>query len=216
MVDEFIKTLESLTATHLVLRINSPGGFVFDGIAIFEALKRHPAHITAIVDGMAASAASYILQAADERVMGRYSELMIHDAHIAVVGNATEHDQAARQLDRMSDTIARIYADRAGGQVTTWREAMRAETWYSAAEAVAAGLADRIDNTTKAAASLVFDLSPFRYAGRTSAPQPGLGAPPTRPRILPAVARLDDRVRAVQVAAARRRRRTNLSTKGIR
>ncbi len=194
--DQLVKDIGSLDAARLVVRINSPGGYVSEGIAIYEAIKRHPAHVITVVDALAASAASYIFQSGDERVMGRYSELMIHDAMIGVTGNAAELTEAARRMDRNSDTIARVYADRSRrGDVNTWREAMRAETWYTAAEAVAAGLADRIDNTTHAAASLDFDRSQFRFPGRRAAPGPA------GPADL-----------AVQVAAARRRRNHRLTS----
>jgi ATP-dependent protease ClpP protease subunit len=147
---EFVNELRGLRGQALDIHINCEGGEIFDGLAIYEALCRHPAAVTAYVDGVAASAASFILQAADERVMAPRSRLMIHDGHGFVYGNAGDMRAMADILDDLSDNIAEIYADRAGGTRKTWRAAMLGEgksddgTWYDAAAAVAAGLADRV------------------------------------------------------------------------
>lgn len=212
LADKFIKDIEALNVAQLVVRINSPGGYISEGIAIYEALRRHPAHVVTVVDALAASAASYIFQAGDERVMSRYSELMIHEATLGVVGNAAELTAAAHRMDRESDIIARVYADRSRrGDASTWRAAMRAETWYTAAEAVDAGLADRIDNTTRAAATLDFDRSQFRFPGRQAAPGPAVLAGQSGSRF-----KRDPSGLAVKVAAARRNRTNRLTavTKG--
>lgn len=171
---EFAEALDGLPAdvTEIRLHINSPGGDVFDGIAIMNALRAHSARVVAVVDGIAASAASFIAVAADELVMSRNSELMIHDAWGFCVGNAEDMTSMAEMLSHHSDNIASIYADKAGGDVSTWREAMRVETWYSAAEAVSAGLADQVDTGKSADAKSKFDLSIFTYAGREAAPDP--------------------------------------------
>lgn len=147
---EFVNELRGLRNQQLDLHINCEGGEIFDGLAIYEALCRHPANVTAYVDGVAASAASFILQAADERVMAPRSRLMIHDGHGFVFGNAGDMRSMADILDDLSDNIADIYADRAGGSRKTWRAAMLGEgksddgTWYDAQAAVDAGLADRV------------------------------------------------------------------------
>jgi hypothetical protein len=154
---------------------------VYDGIAILNALRNHKATVTVFVDGIAASAASFIAMAGDEIVMCRNAELMIHDSWGWCSGNAEEMAKAAAELDRVSDNIASIYAERAGGTTEEWRALMREETWYSAQEAVDAGLADRVaakddadesEDDTDADASNGFDLSVFNYAGRRSAPAP--------------------------------------------
>lgn len=139
---EFVRDLRGITAPVIDLRINSPGGMIYDGFTIFNALKDHPARVEATVDGLAASAASWILQAAEHRVMNRHSELMIHDGLAFTIGNEADHLETATQLGRLSDNIASIYAARAGGDPAGWRDLMRAETWYTAAEAADAGLAD--------------------------------------------------------------------------
>lgn len=142
--DQFVRDLRAITSKHIDLHLNSPGGLVFDGIAIYSALRNHPATVTSYVDGIAASAASFVAMAGDERVVEKPAKMMIHDANGLVLGNAADMREMASLLDELSDTIAGIYADRSGKPVAHWREAMRAETWYGAAQAVSAGLADRV------------------------------------------------------------------------
>ena len=180
---DFVRELNELDVDTIELHINSPGGDVFDGIAITNALRDHPARVVATVDGLAASAASVILQAADDRVMNRNTELMIHDPWGLAIGNAADMREFADQLDRTGVSLAGVYADRAGGTVEQWRAAMLAETWYTAEEAVAAGLADRVlakDDTGEdgAAAKARWDLSVYAHAGRRAAPGPKPPAPP--------------------------------------
>src|SRR5690606_17127720 len=91
-----------------------------------------------------ASIASVIAMAGDRVVMGRGAQMMIHDALGVTVGNAADHREMAELLDKTSDDIAGFYAEKAGGPLSTWRELMRAETWFSAEEAVEAGLADEV------------------------------------------------------------------------
>lgn len=126
------------------LLINSPGGDAFDGLAMVNVLRAHPARTVAVVQGIAASAASFIACAADECVMAPNSTLMIHDAWGVCVGNADDMLSFGAVLDQLSGNLADIYATKSGADVATMRDAMKAETWYTAAEAVAAGLADSI------------------------------------------------------------------------
>lgn len=175
---EFTSALDALPKdVHTIqLHVNSPGGEVFDGIAILNALRNHPARVIAVVDGLAASAASFIAAGADEVVMGRNAQMMIHDARGITLGNAADMQQMADLLNRLSDNIANVYASKAGGTVANWRQAMLAETWYSAEEAVTAGLADRVE--VQEAATNDFDLSNFKHAGRAEAPAPVLDQAP--------------------------------------
>lgn len=143
--DEFIQELNSIKANNITLRINSNGGDVFDGFAIFNAIHRHKAKVTAYVDSIAASAASFIVMAADEIVMSPHSQLMIHDAQGLALGSAGDMQKMAGLLDKVSDNIASVYAERTGKSVPEWRALMKEETWFSDEEAVAAGLADRVD-----------------------------------------------------------------------
>jgi ATP-dependent Clp endopeptidase proteolytic subunit ClpP len=172
---EFAAALDDLpdTVNEIRLHINSPGGEVFEGIAILNALRSHAARVVAVVDGLAASAASFVAVGADETVMAPNSELMIHDAWGLCVGNAEDMQTMAATLDHLSDNIASIYADKAGDTAAEWRAAMARESWYSAEEAVAAGLADKVGKPDAAgSAQNRFDLSIFTYAGRSEAPAP--------------------------------------------
>jgi ATP-dependent protease ClpP protease subunit len=158
----------------LNVRINSPGGNIFDGVAILNALRGHPGKVTTIVDGLAASAASFIAMGGDEIVMNRDAEMMVHKGHGLVMGGADDMRKQAELIDRLNEKIAGIYADKAGGSVADWLAIMDAETWYSADEAVSAGLATRVDAAAgdRADVAAKFDLSMFHHAGRAHAPAP--------------------------------------------
>jgi ATP-dependent protease ClpP protease subunit len=142
----FVAELRKITAPAIDLHVNSPGGLVFDGIAIYSALLNHPATVDVTVDGIAASAASFVSMAGDTVAIEKPAKMMIHDASGLVIGNAADMQEMADVLNELSDTIAGIYAARAGGPVSQWRDAMKRETWYSADAAVKAGLADRVGN----------------------------------------------------------------------
>lgn len=174
---DFVRELAEIDADEITVRINSPGGAVFDGIAILNALRGHPATVTTVVDSIAASIASVIAMGGDRVVMNQNSQMMIHNAWNAVIGNADELQKAADDLRRMSSNLASIYAGRAGGTVDEWQARMDAETWYTADEAVAAGLADEVMTASKGddllgIARASFDLTKFRFAGREAAPAP--------------------------------------------
>lgn len=154
------------------LHLNSPGGDVFDGMAVYAALKRRNEPTTVIVDGLAASIASVIALGADKVVMAPKAKMMIHDGWTAAAGNAQDFKKLVDLLDDTSNTIASVYADKAGGGVEFWRDRMRDETWYSADEALAAGLIDEVEGKPRKADD--FDLSMFNYAGRENAPEPVL------------------------------------------
>lgn len=182
---DFIRELNALKVDDLEVRISSYGGEVFDGIAILNALRAHPANITVVVDSLAASIASVIAQAGDKRIIMPNATMMIHEAAGIGTGNAQDMRDTADVLDRMSDNIASVYAQRSGKPVEEWRDAMRAETWYGADEAVAAGLMDEVGELpgktpsgqeSPSAPVAVDDLSWYRtvfaYADRNSAPGP--------------------------------------------
>lgn len=125
------------------LHINSQGGEVFEGIAIYNTIKNRGG-VTVHVDALAASIASVIAMGAERVVMARNAQLMIHDASSVVGGDAAAMKEMADLLDKTSDNIADIYAQKAGGTAASWRKKMRATSWYSAEEALAAGLADEV------------------------------------------------------------------------
>jgi enoyl-CoA hydratase/carnithine racemase len=124
--------------------INSPGGDVFDGIAIYNALRAHPAKITTRVDGIAASVASVIAQAGDHRIMLTGAQMMIHEAWGLAIGTSTDMRAYADLLDRQNDNIAGIYGRRAGKEQAHFRELMRDDKWFNDEETVAEGLADEV------------------------------------------------------------------------
>ncbi|WP_101791022.1 head maturation protease, ClpP-related [Nonomuraea indica] len=174
---EFINEVRNISASEITVRLSSPGGDVFDGIAIHNALRAHPAKVTVHVDGLAASIASVIALAGDRVVMQPHSQMMIHDASSMCYGQAADMRELADRLDRQSDNIAGVYAERAGGTVAEWRDRMRGETWFTADEAVAAGLADEVaprrnEEDSPPQVANAWDLSRFRYAGRSAAPAP--------------------------------------------
>lgn len=146
---DFATELRAVTAPRINLHINSSGGDVFDGAAIYTALENHPATVTAYVDGVAAEAASFVAMAADRIVMSRAATMMVRDGSCLTYGNRDDHAVSASLLDKLSNTIAGLYAHRAGGTVAEWRERMLHNngngTWYTAKEAIAARLADELD-----------------------------------------------------------------------
>ncbi len=143
---DFVQELVGITAPEILIHLSSRGGDVFDGVAIFNALRTHPARIVIQVDSMAASVASVIAQAGDERIMVTGSQMMIHDAWALVVGNAADLRDIADTLDKQTDIIAAIYPERAGDgrKKSHFRTLMRAATFFTATEAVAEGLADSV------------------------------------------------------------------------
>lgn len=173
----FSRVIRDLEVDELRVLLNSPGGDAFDGLAIMNALRRHSARVVVEVDALAASAASVIAMAGDEIVMNRGAQFMIHEASSFAGGPASELLKVAEMLDKLSGSYADAYAARAGGTSAEWRERMLAETWFTADEAVEAGLAtSRVDAKPKALAhARAFDLSKFRYQGRAAAPAPVLG-----------------------------------------
>lgn len=141
----------------VTVTINSFGGDAYAGIAIANQLATYRDKVTAIVEGLAASAASIILTGASEVLMYRSSEIMIHEASINIGGNSAELAASSAQLDQLSANMAQAYADFAGGNPEDWRAAMKTETWFTADDAVQAGLVDRIitgKTTEKPAAAL--------------------------------------------------------------
>lgn len=147
---QFVQAVHAFTGPQIDLHVNSPGGIVFDAWAMYEALREHPARVVAHVDGMAASAASIVVMAADEIRIARGGRMMIHDAQGGVWGSPAEIRAHLDLVESISEDIAAVYAARAGGKPATWRAAMSKTTWYNADQAVAAGLADRVagkDNT---------------------------------------------------------------------
>jgi ATP-dependent protease ClpP protease subunit len=146
---QFVQAVHAIKAPAIDMHINSPGGFVFDAVSMFEAVAAHPAEVTTHVDGLAASAASFLALAGDTVETAKGSRWMIHDAQGIALGSPADLREYADLLDAVSDDISGYYADRAGGKPEMWRAAMQATTWYSAQQSVDAGLADRVTGATQ-------------------------------------------------------------------
>lgn len=139
--DDFVNDLKKLSG-DLEIHINTNGGVVSDGVTIYNALKRHPGNKTAIIDGYAASIGSVIAMAGDQVLMAPGSMMMIHEGQGVASGDADEFRKVAEILDKHSESIAGFYANKTGAPSSYWRNLMKQETWFTAQEAVQAGLAD--------------------------------------------------------------------------
>jgi ATP-dependent Clp protease, protease subunit len=148
--------------TPLALRLNSPGGSVFDAVAIYNALQRHSGTVTVWIDGIAASAASYIAMAGDEIVMPENAFLMIHDPAGMVMGTAIDMRAMAEALDKIKGSLLQGYAAKSGRPQEEIAPLMAAETWLDAKDALDLGFADRIAEPVRIAAR--FDVGQFRNA----------------------------------------------------
>lgn len=140
--------------------INSPGGDVFEGVAIYNMLKRHKAYVKVHVDGLAASIASVIAMAADELIMPSNAMLMIHNAWMFTAGNSKDLREAADMLDKVDTSIRQSYLAKAGDKLSEEDliDLMEAETWLTAQEAYDYGLCDEVTGAKQIAASISKDL----------------------------------------------------------
>ncbi|MDA2936825.1 Clp protease ClpP [Acidobacteria bacterium AH-259-A15] len=154
-----VQQLSEITADTIHVRINSPGGDAFDGFAIYNALRRHPAAIETHIDGLAASSAATVALAGDRIKMAENAFLMIHRSWGIVLGDADEMMEMARQLEKLDTSIARIYANRTKKTLQEVLELMKVETWFDSDEALAEGFVDEI--TEKSGVENHFDLSSF-------------------------------------------------------
>lgn len=165
----------------LTARINSGGGIAADGIAIYSLLAQR-GDVTTIVDGTAASAASIIVMAGSERRMRAGATLMIHDLAIITWGNAADHQHSAAVLDKLSEQYAALYARAAGAEPEAMRALMKAETWFTGAEALAAGLVTEADaGAAVTAAAFDYRLYAHAPAGLPQRARPTAAAVPPAP-----------------------------------
>lgn len=147
---DFVQTLNSIDAKHINLRINSPGGSVFDGRAMATAIKEHPATVTAYIDGLAASAASWIAIAANSVVMAEGSFMMIHNAQAGVLGDRRDMLSMAGTLEQLDNSFVADYVAKSGKSAQQIGDWMNAETWFAAQDAVDQGFADRVETGKQA------------------------------------------------------------------
>lgn len=181
---EFIAALNSVSdAKVLHLRINSPGGDVFEGRAIVEAIKRFAGKTIAHVDSLAASAASSIAIAADEVEIAAGAFLMIHNASGMVWGDKTDMRTTADLLEKVEGTIVTDYMAKTGKtaeEIVAW---MNAETWFTGDEAVANGFADRIATAPDGTSNKAWNLAAFDKAPKSLLEQPKqVDAKPANPQ----------------------------------
>lgn len=165
---DFQQALQEIGPTaELIVEINSPGGNVWDGLAIYNMLRGHGAKVTTRVTGLAASIASIIALAGNTVEMSESALFMIHKASGLQAGNADEMRKMADMLDKHDEVLAGIYAAKTGKTTAKITELMAAETWFSGPEAKAGGFIDALINLPAAQAS--FDLSRFRRVPAASA-----------------------------------------------
>ena len=167
------RELQELEAETIHLRINSPGGDVFAGRAIQTVLAQHPARVVAHVDGLAASAATFVSTAADEIRISDGGFYMIHKGWSLQIGNADDMRDLAGLLDQVDESIARTYQQRTGQSYDDIIQWMADETWMSAEEARERGFVDAVDEVTGAARNMSqFNLSAYTKAPELPDPEP--------------------------------------------
>lgn len=137
----FLEELDGITAKEIRLRINSPGGDVFDGTAIYNAIKAHPAKFNVEIEGIAASMGSVIALAGDTVAIAENAWFMIHNPWTFMMGDYNDLRKEADLLERMSGVMSQTYQDKTGKDSKTVKSWMDEETWFSGAEAVENGFA---------------------------------------------------------------------------
>ena len=158
--DTFVRDLSTISAKTITVRINSPGGDVFDGTAIFNALKNHPARIVTRIEGLAASIASIIALAGDEVQAHANTMFMIHNSWAVGIGDQHALRETADILAKIDSNILDVYYAKTGHGKKELKQMMNDETWFTAKEAEERGFVDTIIET-QASAQARFDLSMF-------------------------------------------------------
>lgn len=178
-----ITQLRKLKGEEITVRINSRGGDVFEGMAIFSYLQSINQKVNIIIDGIAASMASIIAMAGDTISIAENGFLMIHNPSSIGWGQSKELKHAAANLDKFAETMREIYAERTGLEISEITEMMDAETWMNAKEAIKKNFADQISAKSKFEMAAVADLSELpeevaseliKTTKRTAPPQPGV------------------------------------------
>ena len=159
---QFVQDLKKLDGVkNITVRLNSPGGEVFEGAAIYNALVNHPAHIEVAIDGMALSMASVIAMAGDKVTMAENAMMMVHEPTISTSGTATALRKSAEILDKTTQSILNAYAKKTKKEHEELNALMVVETWMSATEALDLGFIDAVTDPIETAA--LFDLNAFGY-----------------------------------------------------
>lgn len=157
---EMIRTLSEMKQGKITVRINSPGGDVFDAMAIFNALQSHKSKIVTRIESLAASSASFIALAGKEVQAYQNAMVMIHEPWSYSAGNQYDLREVADILEKISGNMVDIYAQNTNVGKREWRDLMKAETWWTAKEAKEKGFVDTILDG-KSVANAAFDLSMF-------------------------------------------------------
>jgi ATP-dependent Clp endopeptidase proteolytic subunit ClpP len=151
---QFSVDLKALDGKDFDLIINSPGGSVFEGLAVYEMIKNYPGKVTTYINGIAASMGSVIPMATDKIIMGDMSVLMVHNPWTIAGGEAEDFRKAADTLDKLKDILIKAYVNKTGLEPEAVAGLMDAETWMSAEEAKEFGFVDEINEDLQAAACL--------------------------------------------------------------
>lgn len=172
--ETFVQSLRGMTG-DVSIRVNSPGGDVFAARAMAQAIREYPGAVTAYVDGVAASAASFITSVADKVVVSQGGMIMIHKAWSIAMGNADDFLATSSLLEKIDGTIVQTYADaakRRGIDPADFAAMMSAETWLNGAEAIELGLADEQAAAAGPANAVRWDLSAYDNAPEAEAEAP--------------------------------------------
>lgn len=156
--EDLVKEISAIDTEKILVRINSPGGAVFDGMAVYNSLRTHPATVTAQIDGVAASIASVVAMAGSTVRMLRGTQLMIHKPLMFGGGNADDFRELAELLDQVEGSIVDVYKAHSDLSVKDIKAAMKAETWYNPEAALDAGFATELDEDEDAVENR-YDLS---------------------------------------------------------
>ena len=160
---DFVAEVGKLKGQHIDLRVNSVGGSVIEGAAIYNALRRHKGGLTVHVDGLAASMASVIAMAGEEVLMAENAMLMVHNPWSMSVGDANDLRKEADVLDKLKKTLVNAYVRKTGMDSDEVSSLMDAETWLDATQAVAMNFADGIEDGIEAAASITPESARARF-----------------------------------------------------
>ena len=161
--DDFIGDLKQHAGKHVHLRLNSVGGDVVQGNAIYNALRRHKGGLTVHIDGLAASMASVIASAAPRTLIADNGMMMLHNPWTVMVGDADDLRKEADLLDKIKKAMVTAYKRKSGKDADEIVQMMDEETWLNAEQAVEAGLADGIEEGFEAAASVTPEAARARF-----------------------------------------------------
>lgn len=167
---DFAKALSAMKQSKITVRVNSPGGDALDGVAMFNAIKAHPSKIITRIEALAASAASYIAVAGQEKQAYKNTMIMIHEPMVGVAGNQHELRGVADILTQLNENMIDMYADNTNVGKRDLKAMLKAETWMTAKQAKEKGFIDTIIEAGSSAHA-AFDLSMFaNYPGGKTAP----------------------------------------------